>query len=58
MNNPKDFAEAIGRKVTRPFSFGPIKFKDLHMDNSGFDLAATSTMIIDKLESHSTLGRS
>ena len=29
MTNPRDFAEMISKKVSRPFSFGPIEFEGL-----------------------------
>lgn len=56
MNDPKDFAEALVKKVPRPFTFGPIEFGDLN--NSGFRIELAKDMIINCLESNSIVGES
>ena len=38
LTNPKQFAEELSRKIPRPFTFGPIEFTDLRMDNEGFEI--------------------
>lgn len=47
----------ISKKVTRPFSFGPIEFEGLQMDNTDFDLEEANEKIIEFLENYSLIGK-
>jgi hypothetical protein len=57
LTNPRDFAEMISKKVTRPFSFGPIEFEGLQMDNTDFNLEEVNEKIIEFLEDVSLIGK-
>ena len=46
----------ISKKVTRPFSFGPIEFEGLQMDNTDFNLEEVNEKIIQFLEDVSLVG--
>lgn len=47
----------ISKKVTRPFSFGPIEFEGLQMDNTDFNLEEVNEKIIEFLEDVSLIGK-
>ena len=46
----------ISKKISRPFSFGPIEFEGLQMDNADFNLDEANEKIIEMLENVSLIG--
>lgn len=33
LNSPEDFAKALAKECPRPFTFGPIEFSDLNLND-------------------------
>jgi hypothetical protein len=55
LTNPKQFAEELSRKIPRPFTFGPIEFTSLQMDNANFDIDLARQRIVDSLEENESV---
>jgi len=54
LNNPEDFAKALAKECPRPFTFGPIEFNDLNLNDkeNPLDYEESKQCIIDSLDLH------
>lgn len=54
LNDPEDFAKALGKEVPRPFTFGPIEFSELNLteQQKPFNVIDQKQRIVDCLDMH------